>query len=83
MRAYYSMIVRILYFVLPVGGAVCGMVAHKSYGMGLAICGLIGGVLGLITATLLILVTAVIVSIICTAKPFDPKKSQNRYVDDA
>jgi hypothetical protein len=43
--------------------------------MGLAICGIIGGVLGLIAATLMILVSAVVLSIICTFKPSDFKFS--------
>ena len=77
MRSHYPTIVQIVYLVVPVGGATYGMAAHESYGMGLAICGIIGGGLGLITATLLILITSVVVSIICTFKPFDPKKSEN------
>jgi tetrahydromethanopterin S-methyltransferase subunit D len=77
MRAHYPTIVQIVYFVVPVGGAIYGMATHESYGMGLAICGVIGGLLGLITATLLILISAVVLSVICTFKPFDPKKSKN------
>ena len=62
-----------VYLVVPIGGAVYGMAAHESYGMGLFICGIIGGVLGLIAGTLLILVSAVILSVICTGKQFPPK----------
>ena len=77
MRKRCPSITQIVYAVVPVGSAIYGMAAHESYGMGLAICGIIGGVLGLIAATLLILVSAVVWSIICTGKPFDPKKSHH------
>ena len=66
---------EIVYAIVPAGGAVYGMVAHKSYGMGLFSCGIIGGVLGLITGTLLILVSAVLLSIICGLRPSDFKFS--------
>ena len=69
---------EIVYLIVPVGGAVYGMVAHDTYGMGLFSCGMIGGVLGLIAATLLYLVGAVVVSIVCSFRPFDPKGPQNR-----
>jgi hypothetical protein len=59
---------------MPVGGAIYGMVAHESYGMGVAICGIIGGVLGLITATLLHLVSAVILSCFCSDKNLHPRR---------
>jgi hypothetical protein len=49
MRAHYPTITQIIYAVVPVGSAIYGMAAHESYGMGLAMCGIIGGVLGLIT----------------------------------
>jgi hypothetical protein len=75
MRAHYPSITQIVYAAVPVGSAIYGMAAHESYGMGLAICGIIGGVLGLIAATLLILVSAVVLSIICTFKPSDFKFS--------
>ena len=77
MRAHYPSITQIVYAVVPVGSAIYGMAAHESYGIGLVVCGIIAGVLGLIAATLLILVGAVFWSIICTGKPFDPKKSHN------
>jgi hypothetical protein len=75
MRAFFETIFRIGYTVVPVSGAIYGMAAHESYGMGLAICGIIGGVLGLITATLFHLVSVVILSIICGLRPSDFKFS--------
>jgi hypothetical protein len=75
MRKRYPTIVQIVYQVVSVSCAIYGMAAHKSYGMGLAICGIIGGVLGLIAATLLILVSAVVLSIICGLRPSDFKFS--------
>lgn len=69
---------EIVYLIVPISGAVYGMVVHNSYGMGLFSCGIIGGVLGLIAGTLLILVSAVLLSIVCSRRPFDPKKSRNR-----
>jgi hypothetical protein len=75
MRAIFNTIFRIVYTVVPVGGAIYGMAAHESYGMGLAICGIIGGVLGLITATLLHLVSVVILGFICGLRPSDFKFS--------
>jgi tetrahydromethanopterin S-methyltransferase subunit D len=74
MRAFFETIFRIGYTVVPVGGAIYGMAAHESYGMGLAICGIIGGVLGLITAALLHLVSIVILSGFCSDKRFRPKR---------
>jgi hypothetical protein len=69
---------EIVYLVVPVGGAVYGIAAHDTYGMGLFSCGIIGGFLGLIAGTLLYLASAVLLSIICSFKPFDPKESRNR-----
>ena len=82
MRVFFSTVFRIGYTVVPVGGAIYGMAAHNSYGMGLGICGIIGGVLGLITATLVHLIFVVVLCLFFTFKPFDPKKSVNRNVDD-
>jgi hypothetical protein len=64
-----------MYAVGTVGGAIYGMAAHESYGMGLAISGIIGGVLALIAVTLLILVSAVVWSAICGLRPADFKFS--------
>lgn len=66
---------QIVYVIVPVGGAVYGMIAHKSYGVGLLSCGFIGGVLGLIAGTLLILVSGVILNIICGFRTSDFKFS--------
>jgi hypothetical protein len=74
MRAYYSTIVQIVYLVIPVGGAIYGMAAHESYGMGLAICGIIGAVLGFIAATLLILVSVVVIGSLFCPRRFPPNK---------
>ena len=74
--AYYmKRFAQIVYAVVPVSGAVYGMVAHKSYGMGFFSCGIIGGVLGLIAGTLLILISGVLLSIICGLRPSDFKFS--------
>ena len=77
MKKIFGIAVKIIYLVFKIGGAVTGFITHDSFGMGFATCGIIGGVLGLILATELILVTAVVVSFICSFKPFDPKKSHN------
>jgi hypothetical protein len=79
MRAY-STFVQIVYLVVPVGGAIYGVATHESYDMGLAICGIIAGVLGLMTAILLHLSSAIVLGTIRTWKPFAPKK---RDFDDA
>jgi hypothetical protein len=65
---------EIVYLVVPTGGAIYGMAMHDAYGMGLASCGIIGGVLGLIAATLLILVSAVVLSAFCGHRRFQPKR---------
>ena len=65
---------QILFLVVPVGAAVYGMAAHEAYGMGLAICGVIGAVLGFIAAALLFLVSAVVLSALCGHRRFQPKK---------
>jgi hypothetical protein len=78
MRANNPTITQIIYLVVPVGSAIYGMATHESYGMGLAICGILGGVLGFIAATLLVLVSAVVWSIICSVKVFDPNRPKSR-----
>jgi len=75
MRSHYPSVIQIIYAVGTIGGAIYGMAAHGSYGMGLAICGIIGGVLALIAVTLLILVSAVVWSVICSHRPSDFKFS--------
>ena len=65
---------EVVYLVVPVGGVIYGAVTHDSYGMGYAICGIIGGGLGLIIATLVILVSAVVLSIVCGHRRFQPRK---------
>jgi uncharacterized membrane protein len=74
MKKFAEIAYPIVYLVATIGGAIYGMVAHESYGMGLAICGIIGGGLGLIAATLLILVFALIVNLFFVHKTFQPKK---------
>jgi uncharacterized membrane protein len=74
MKKFAEIVYPIVYLVVTVGGAIYGMVAHESYGMGLAICGIIGGGLGLIAATLLILVFALTVNLFFVHKTFQPKK---------
>jgi hypothetical protein len=75
MRSHYPSVIQIIYAVGTIGGAIYGMTTHESYGMGLAICGIIGGVLALIAVTLLILVSAVVWSAICGFRPSDFKFS--------
>jgi hypothetical protein len=62
---------KIVYAIVPAGGAVYGMAAHNSYGMGLFSCGMIGGVLGLIAGTILILVSGILLSVVLGLRPSD------------
>ena len=75
MRAHYPSVIQIIYAVATIGGAIYGMAVHESYGMGLAICGIIGGGLALIAAIILILSSGVVWSIICGLRPSDFKFS--------
>jgi len=75
MRAYYPSIVQIVYLIVPVSSAIYGMAAHESYGMGLAICGIIGAILGFIAATLLILVSVLVLgSFLGPGRRFPPNE---------
>jgi cell division protein FtsX len=62
--------VRIIFFVFPIVGAIVGFVTHDSFGMNFAVCGFIGGVIGLILAAELVLVGSVLLSFVCSFKPF-------------
>ena len=62
--------VRIVFLVFPIVGVVVGFVTHDSFGMNFAVCGIIGGVIGLILAAELVLVGSVLLSILCSFKPF-------------
>lgn len=65
---------QMVYAIVPAGGAIYGMVAHESYGMAFALCGIIGGILGYIAGTLLILITAVVFSGLCSGKLSRPRR---------
>ena len=62
--------VRIIFLVFPIVGAIVGFVIHDSFGMNFAVCGVIGGVIGLILAAELVLIGSVLLSFICSFKPF-------------
>ena len=62
--------VRIIFLVFPIAGVIVGIVTHDSFGMNFAICGVIGGVIGLILAAELVLIGSVLLSFICSFKPF-------------
>jgi hypothetical protein len=70
MKKILGIAVRIIYLVFPIGGAIVGFFTHDLFGMNFAVCGVIGGVIGLILATELILISAVLLSFICSFKPF-------------
>lgn len=65
---------QIVYAIIPAGGAIYGMAAHNSYSMGFAICGIIGGALGYIAGTLLILVTALVLNGLSSGRLYPSKK---------
>ena len=70
-----GVVVRIIFFVLPVAGVIIGAVAHGTFGMNFAVCAAIGGVIGLILAAEVVLVGAVLLSIVCGLRPSDFKFS--------
>ena len=61
---------KVIFLVFPIVGAIVGLVTHDSFGMNFAVCGFIGGVIGLILAAEVVLVGAVLLSFICSFKPF-------------
>ena len=61
---------RIIFLVFPIVGAIVGFVTHDSYGMNFAVCGLVGGIIGLILAAEVFLVGTVLLSMLCSFKPF-------------
>jgi hypothetical protein len=65
-----GIVVKIIFVVFPIVGAVVGFATHDSYGMSFAVCGFIGAVIGLILAAELVLIGSVLLSILCTYKPF-------------
>jgi hypothetical protein len=70
MRAYIIKIIQIVYLVVTMSCAGVGIARHESFDMSAWTCGFIGAGIGLILVTLFILVGAVLVSIVCTYKPF-------------
>jgi hypothetical protein len=65
-----GVVARMVFLVFPMIGAVVGFVTHSSYGMGIVVCGALGAVLGLIVAAEVVLVGSVLLSILCSFKPF-------------